>query len=78
MPTDVAGVAGHGGSAVIHGMLANLANLPAISLPAGLTAEGLPVALQIIGPRYREDLLLAIARRYEVARPWPRFAPMGR
>ena len=78
MPTEVAGVPGHGGVAVIHGMLANLANLPAISLPAGLTADGLPVALQIIGPRYREDLLLAIARRYELARPWPRFAPMGR
>jgi aspartyl-tRNA(Asn)/glutamyl-tRNA(Gln) amidotransferase subunit A len=78
MPTDVAGVPGHGGVAVIHGMLANLANLPAISVPAGLTQDGLPVALQIIGPRYREDLLLAIARRYEIARPWPRFAPMGR
>ena len=78
MPTEVAGVPGHGGVAVIHGMLANLANLPAISLPAGLSADGLPVALQIIGPRYREDLLLAIARRYELARPWPRFAPMGR
>ncbi|HET6473090.1 MAG TPA: amidase family protein [Pseudomonadales bacterium] len=78
MPTEVAGVPGHGGVAVIHGMLANLANLPAISLPAGLTQDGLPVALQIIGPRYREDLLLAIARRYERARPWPRFAPMGR
>ena len=75
MPTDVAGVPGHGGMAVIHGMLANLVNLPAISLPAGLTATGLPVGLQLIGPRYREDLLLAIARRFEIARPWPRLAP---
>jgi aspartyl-tRNA(Asn)/glutamyl-tRNA(Gln) amidotransferase subunit A len=77
MPTEVAGIAGHGGMAVIHGMLANVANLPAITLPAGLTREGLPVGLQVIGPRHREDLLLAIAHRYEVARPWPRHAPLA-
>lgn len=75
MPTEVAGVEGHGGMAVIHGMLANLANLPAMSLPAGLTAEGLPVGLQVVAPRFREDLLLAVAARYEAARPWPRVCP---
>ncbi len=77
MPSDVAGTPGHGGMAVIHGMLANLANLPAITLPAGLTSEGLPVGLQIVGPRHREDLLLAVARRYEAAQPWPRHSPLA-
>lgn len=75
MPTEINGTRGHGGMAVIHGMLANLVNLPAMSLPAGLTPEGLPVGLQVIGPRYREDLLLAAATRYEQARPWPRLCP---
>lgn len=76
MPTEINGVAVHGGMAVIHGMLANLANLPAISIPAGITRAGLPVGLQVIGPRYREDLLLAAAHRYEAASPWPRHAPL--
>jgi aspartyl-tRNA(Asn)/glutamyl-tRNA(Gln) amidotransferase subunit A len=75
MPTTIGGASVHGGMSVIHGMLANLANLPAISLPAGLTQSGLPVGLQVIGPRYREDLLLAAAARYEAAHPWPRHAP---
>lgn len=75
MPTEVAGVPGHGGMVVIHGMLANLVNLPAMSLPAGVTAEGLPVGLQVVAPRFREDLLLAVAARYEQARPWPRLCP---
>jgi aspartyl-tRNA(Asn)/glutamyl-tRNA(Gln) amidotransferase subunit A len=72
MPTAINGIEGHGGMAVVLAMLANLVNLPAVSLPAGLTAGGLPVGLQVIGPRFREDLLLAAAARYESARPWPR------
>jgi aspartyl-tRNA(Asn)/glutamyl-tRNA(Gln) amidotransferase subunit A len=77
MPTEINGIAVHGGMAVIHGMLANLVNLPAISIPAGITRAGLPVGLQVIGPRYREDLLLAAAHRYEGASPWPLHAPVG-
>ena len=36
------------------------------------TQAGLPVGLQVIGPRHREDLVLAAAAHYERARPWPR------
>ena len=75
MPTEVDGVATHMGMSVALTFLASLVNLPAISVPCGLTASGLPVGLQIIGPRYREDLVLAAAARLEVARPWPRLAP---
>jgi aspartyl-tRNA(Asn)/glutamyl-tRNA(Gln) amidotransferase subunit A len=75
MPTEVAGREVHGGMSVVLGFLASLVNLPALSVPAGLTQAGLPVGLQIVGPRHREDLVLAAAARYEQARPWPRHAP---
>jgi aspartyl-tRNA(Asn)/glutamyl-tRNA(Gln) amidotransferase subunit A len=56
-------------------MLANLTGNPAISVPAGLTSEGLPVGLQIVGRRHAEEVVLRLARILEQARPWPRHAP---
>jgi aspartyl-tRNA(Asn)/glutamyl-tRNA(Gln) amidotransferase subunit A len=56
-------------------MLANLCWNPACSVPAGLNSEDLPVGLQIIGPRHRDDIVLRLARIFEQARPWPRHAP---
>ena len=47
-----------------------LTGCPAASVPAGLTGAGLPVGLQIIGPRHRDDLVLQVARAYEQIRPW--------
>ena len=48
---------------------ANLAGVPAISVPCGFTAAGLPVGLQLIGAVTDEHLLLQIARAYERAHP---------
>jgi aspartyl-tRNA(Asn)/glutamyl-tRNA(Gln) amidotransferase subunit A len=75
MPTNINGVDVHAGMSVVLGMLANLVNLPALSVPAGLASTDLPVGLQIIGPRFREDLILASAARFEGVRPWPRHCP---
>ena len=52
----------------------NLTQQPACSVPCGLTAEGLPVGLQIVAANFREDLVLRAAHAYEQARapiPWP-------
>ncbi len=49
---------------------ANFTGLPAISIPCGFTREGLPVGLQLIGPRWGEARLLAIALAYEEATEW--------
>jgi aspartyl-tRNA(Asn)/glutamyl-tRNA(Gln) amidotransferase subunit A len=56
-------------------MLANLCWNPAVSVPCGLTSEGLPVGLQIMTRRHRDDVALRLARIFEQACPWPRFAP---
>lgn len=44
---------------------ASLAGLPALSLPCGATADGLPIGLQLIAPADREDLLLQVAHVYQ-------------
>jgi Asp-tRNA(Asn)/Glu-tRNA(Gln) amidotransferase A subunit family amidase len=55
--------------------LQNITGSPALSLPAGRLPDGLPFGLQLTGPRFRDDLLLALGERWEQARPWPWFAP---
>jgi aspartyl-tRNA(Asn)/glutamyl-tRNA(Gln) amidotransferase subunit A len=49
---------------------ANLAGLPGISVPAGFDGNGLPIGLQLLGPRFREDLLLSVAHAYQQVTEW--------
>ncbi|GAH27585.1 unnamed protein product, partial [marine sediment metagenome] len=44
---------------------ANLAGLPAISIPCGFDKNNLPIGLQILSPAFTEDKLLRIARMFE-------------
>jgi Asp-tRNA(Asn)/Glu-tRNA(Gln) amidotransferase A subunit family amidase len=48
----------------------NFTGHPAISIPAGLTSDGLPVGLQIIGRRHADETVLAVAAAFERMRPW--------
>jgi aspartyl-tRNA(Asn)/glutamyl-tRNA(Gln) amidotransferase subunit A len=55
---------------------ANLTGHPAISIPCGFTRDGLPVGLQLIGPKWGEATLLAIAFAFEQATDWHSRNPM--
>ena len=44
---------------------ANLAGLPAISLPCGLSSNGLPIGLQLLAAPFEEEKLLRAARMFE-------------
>ena len=48
----------------------NMSGHPAATVRAGLSDAGLPVGLQIVGPRHRDDLVIRAARLFERARPW--------
>lgn len=47
----------------------NFTRLPALSIPCGLTRDGLPIGLQIVGPRHGDAMVLRAARAYEAAVP---------
>lgn len=44
---------------------ANIAGLPAISIPSGKNSEGLPLGLHIMAPRLREDILFSVGKAFE-------------
>lgn len=50
--------------------LANIAGLPALSLPHGVDADGLPLSVQLIGPIGADLLLLDLAQHLEADLPW--------
>jgi aspartyl-tRNA(Asn)/glutamyl-tRNA(Gln) amidotransferase subunit A len=75
LPTTIAGREVAPGHANPFTMLANLCWNPAVSVPAGVTSDGLPVGFQVVGRRHQDHEVLRAARILEQARPWPRFAP---
>jgi aspartyl-tRNA(Asn)/glutamyl-tRNA(Gln) amidotransferase subunit A len=48
----------------------NFTGQPAASVPCGFTSEGLPVAVQIVGPSYRDELVLRASRALEAICPF--------
>lgn len=53
----------------------NLTQQPAASVPCGFTSQGLPVGLQIVGPRHADARVLAACRAFEQERPWAHLRP---
>jgi len=57
----------------------NCYGLPTISIPCGFTNSGLPIGLQIAGPRFAEGRVLAFAHAFEQATAWHQLTPtLGR
>lgn len=75
-PNEIAGHDVGPAMSVPFTMLANLCWNPAVSVPAGLNSEGLPVGLQVTVRHHRDDIALRLARIFEQAQPWPRHAPI--
>lgn len=50
--------------------LVNFVGYPAASVPAGMTKDGLPIGMQIIGKQYQDEDVLAIAHTSEQIQPW--------
>ncbi|MDH3213626.1 MAG: amidase [Myxococcales bacterium] len=69
-PSEVEGKPQRWGSVGGFTMPFNLSWHPAATVRAGFSRAGLPVGLQIVGPRYRDDLVLQAAFAFEQARPW--------
>ena len=55
--------------------LFNITGQPAISLPVGFGADGLPTGVQIVGKPLNEELLLQLAAQLEAAHPWAHLRP---
>ena len=70
LPMEVEGKRAPWGSSGAFTIPFNLSWNPAASVRAGFSKAGLPVGLQIVAPRHRDDLVLQASWAYEQARPW--------
>jgi aspartyl-tRNA(Asn)/glutamyl-tRNA(Gln) amidotransferase subunit A len=76
-PFEIAGQKVGGMGSVPYPAPFNLSGMPAVSIPCGISTEGLPVGLQAATRRHDEELVLACGAIAEANRPWPKLAPMG-
>ncbi|MGB5047718.1 MAG: amidase [Caldilineaceae bacterium] len=53
----------------------NFSNSPTLTLPCGFTADGLPIALQLVGPHFAEDILLRVGHAFEQSTNWHTLQP---
>ncbi|MGH2346393.1 MAG: amidase, partial [Chloroflexota bacterium] len=80
VPIDRASSAGQGGedpiSAALNLMIAaNLTGLPALTVPCGFSAAGLPIGVQLLGRPFGEGTLFRVGRAYEERHAWAGMAP---
>ena len=61
----------------IYTVTANLAGIPGISVPCGLSSERLPIGFQLLGPYWSESLLLKLSHGYEQVQPFTERPPIS-
>jgi len=76
-PMEIAGQPVGGMGSVPYGAPFNISGMPAVSIPVGPSADGMPVGVQVAARRSEEALVLACGALAEANRPWPKFAPMA-
>ncbi len=54
---------------------ANLVGIPAVAVPCGMSADGIPIGMQLMAPHHRDDLALSVAGAYEARTDWHRLRP---
>lgn len=54
----------------VYTVTANLAGIPGLSVPCGLSSNGLPIGMQLLGPYWSEARLLNLAHVYQEVRPF--------
>ncbi len=59
----------------IYTVSANLAGIPALSIPCGMSNSGLPIGLQLQAPAFEESQLLRVAHQYQQQTDWHRRRP---
>ena len=69
-PSQIAGKPVTGAGFIPFTYPFNFTGHPAASLPAGLASNGLPVGMQVVGPRLADTLLLQVSAAFETACPW--------
>ena len=63
---------------VVYTQIHNVAGTPAMSVPLGMSQDGLPIGSQFAAAKGREDLLYALAYELEAAQPWATRTPKVR
>jgi aspartyl-tRNA(Asn)/glutamyl-tRNA(Gln) amidotransferase subunit A len=80
-PTTAFEIGGHRGDPLsmyledIFTLPANLAGVPGLAFPVGFDSQELPIGMQLMGPHFREDLLLQAAHTYQQVTDWHKQVP---
>jgi aspartyl-tRNA(Asn)/glutamyl-tRNA(Gln) amidotransferase subunit A len=76
-PFEIAGQSVGGMGSVPYTAPFNISGMPGVSIPVGVSTEGLPIGLQVVTRRHDEALVLGCGAVAEANRPWPKLAPMA-